>query len=49
MIAILFLVLLIISFTIVGALSMLAMEKRIDISILKAMGASKKLIFNIKT
>lgn len=47
MIAILFLVLLIISFTIVGALSMLAMEKRVDISILKAMGASKKLIFNI--
>jgi len=47
MIAILFLVLLIISFTIIGALSMLAMEKRIDISILKAMGASKKLIFNI--
>jgi lipoprotein-releasing system permease protein len=47
MIAILFLVLLIISFTIVGALSMLAMEKKIDISILKAMGADKAFIFKI--
>ena len=47
MIAILFLVLLIISFTIVGALSMLAMEKKLDISILKAMGASKPFIFKV--
>lgn len=47
MIAILFLVLLIISFTIIGALSMLAMEKSVDISILKAMGASKNLILQI--
>ncbi|MCB0509600.1 MAG: ABC transporter permease [Chitinophagales bacterium] len=47
MIAILFLVLLIISFTIIGALSMLAMEKSVDISILKAMGASPSLILQI--
>lgn len=47
MIAILFLVLLIISFTIVGALSMLAMEKKLDISILKAMGASDGFIFKV--
>ena len=47
MIAILFLVLLIISFTIVGALSMLAMEKKLDISILKTMGADKSFIFRI--
>ena len=42
-----FLVLLIISFTIVGALSMLAMEKKLDISILKAMGASDGFIFKV--
>jgi lipoprotein-releasing system permease protein len=47
MIAILFLVLLIISFTIVGALSMLAMEKKLDISILKAMGASDAFVFKV--
>ncbi len=47
MIAILFFVLLIISFTIVGALSMLAMDKSIDISILKSFGARRKMIFNI--
>ncbi|MCD8528418.1 MAG: ABC transporter permease [Chitinophagales bacterium] len=47
MVAILFLVLLIISFTIVGALSMLSLEKTLDISILKAMGAGKNKIFKI--
>lgn len=47
MIAILFFVLLIISFTIVGALSMLAMEKKLDISILKAMGASEAFIYRV--
>ncbi|MEZ4915689.1 MAG: FtsX-like permease family protein [Chitinophagales bacterium] len=47
MIAILFLVLLIISFTIVGALSMLVMEKRLDISILKAMGANNSMVFKV--
>ncbi len=47
MIAILFLVLLIISFTIVGALSMLVMEKRLDISILKAMGTNNSMVFKV--
>jgi lipoprotein-releasing system permease protein len=47
MIAILFLVLLIISFTIIGALSMLAMEKKLDISILKAMGANNAFVFRV--
>lgn len=47
MIAIMFLVLLIISFTIVGALSMLAMEKKLDISILKTMGADRSFIFKV--
>lgn len=47
MIAILFLVLLIISFTIVGALSMLVMEKKLDISILKAMGANENMVFKV--
>ena len=47
MIAILFFVLLIISFTIVGALSMLAMEKKLDISILKAMGATDGFIYRV--
>lgn len=47
MIAILFFVLLIISFTIVGALSMLAMEKKLDISILKTMGADSTFVFKV--
>ncbi len=47
MVAIMFLVLLIISFTIVGALSMLAMEKKLDMSILKTMGADKSFIFKV--
>lgn len=45
--AILVLVLLIASFNLIGSLSMLVLEKRKDISIFKAMGANKKLIFNI--
>lgn len=47
MVAILFFVLLIISFTIVGALSMLVMEKNLDVSILKAMGANSSAVFKI--
>lgn len=43
-IAVLGLILFIISFNIVGSLSMLAMEKKKDISILKSMGADKKTI-----
>jgi len=43
-IAVLGLILFIISFNIVGSLSMLAMEKRKDISILKSMGAEKNVI-----
>ncbi|MGB1248560.1 MAG: ABC transporter permease, partial [Chitinophagales bacterium] len=46
-VAILGLILLIISFNIVGSLSMLAMEKKRDVAILKAMGAEKSLIRNI--
>jgi lipoprotein-releasing system permease protein len=43
-IAVLGLILFIISFNIVGSLSMLAMEKKKDISILKSMGADKNTI-----
>lgn len=45
--AILALIMLIISFNIVGSLSMLSLEKKKDVSILKAMGLSKMAIRNI--
>ena len=46
-VAILGLIMLIISFNIVGSLSMISIEKKKDISILKAMGLDKKTIHNI--
>jgi lipoprotein-releasing system permease protein len=45
--AILSLILLIASFNMVGALTMLVLEKQKDIAVLKAMGANNKLIQNI--
>ena len=45
--AILAFIILIISFNIIGSLSMLVLEKAKDISILKAMGAGPKLISRI--
>lgn len=47
MFAILAFILLVISFNIVGALSMLVMEKKKDIHILTAMGATRKLVRRI--
>ena len=45
--AVLTLILIISAFNIIGALTMLVLEKQKDISILQALGASRKLIRNI--